>query len=264
VEKKGMRVTSIAVALALAFPAAADAQNGTPVVGGGSFNTAPLLKPGKYADTVAAGETVYWKVAMAKGQILRVKATVDTSEIETDVTKSDYLDGLDNLDYEVELFSPLREPLSDEYDWADATADLTGDDEAGVKAGEAVGPRALGFEQILGPDYSVEKFPAPGNWYVSVSAADSDSYPAEIPAELPLELEVTVEGAAEPSSADFADKLPGPTPEPTASPAEPTSELLVGDAGAGDPALTIGLVAILALLGGLGLGALASKLLVRT
>jgi Ca-activated chloride channel homolog len=258
-----MRVTSIAVALALAFPAAADAQGGSPVVGGGSFNTAPLLKPGSYSDTVAAGETVYWKVAMAKGQILRVKGTVDTSEIETDVTKSDYLDGLDNLDYELSLYTPLREPLSDELDWGDATVELSGDDEAGVKTGEAAGPRALGFEQILGPDYSVEKFPAPGNWYVSLSAADSDIYPAELPAELPVELEVTVEGQAEPSSANFADKLPGPTPEPTASPAAPTTELLAGDAGAGDPALTIGLVAILALLGGLGLGALATKLLVR-
>ncbi len=74
-----------------------------------------------------------------------------------------------------------------------------------------------------------------------------------------------VEGTAQPSSADFASKLPGPTPEPTATPTEPTSELLAGsDADAGDPALTLALVAALALLGGLGLGALASRLLVRS
>jgi Ca-activated chloride channel family protein len=257
-----MRVTSIAVAILLASAAPSYAQGGTPVVAGGSFNTAPLLKPGTYSDTVAAGETVYWKVAMAKGQILRVKATVDTSEIETDVTKGDYLDGLDNLDYHVDLFSPLREPLADELDWRDASADLTGDDEAGAKSGEAVSPRALGFEQILGSDYSVEKFPAPGNWYVSVGATDSDIYPAEIPAELPLQIEIAVEGQAQRSSPGFAAALPGPTATPEAT-AEPATELLAGRADAGSPALTIALVALLALGGGVGLGALASKLLVR-
>jgi Ca-activated chloride channel family protein len=259
-----MRVASLAVAFVLASPAVAHAQAGAPVVGGGSFNTAPRLKPGRYADTVGAGETVYWKVAMAKGQILRARVTVDTSEIEEDLTKSDYLEGLNHLDYRLDLFSPLREQLSDAYDWGDATTDLEGDDAAGAKTGEAVSPRALGFEQILGTDYNVDKFPAPGDWYISLSAADSDIYPAEVPAELPVELEVAVEGQAEPSSADFAAKLPGPTPEPTATASSPTASILVGDVGAGDPALTIALVAVLALLGGLGLGALASKLLVRS
>ena len=260
-----MRAAIMAVVLMLAFPALAQAQGATPVVGGGSFNTAPLLKPGRYADTVAAGETVYWKVAIAKGQILRVRATVDTSEIETDFSANDYLPGLDNLDYQLDLWSPLREPFSDEYDWRDASTELEGDDEAGVKTGEAASPRALGFEQILGTDFSLDKFPAPGEWYISVSVADSASSPAELPAELPVELNVIVEGTAQPSSADFASKLPGPTPEPTATPTEPTSELLAGsDADAGDPALTLALVAALALLGGVGLGALASRLLVRS
>ena len=259
-----MRLAALSsLVLLLAVPAAAQAQEGTPVVGGGSFNTAPLLKAGRYADTVAAGETVYWKVAMSKGQILRVRATVDTSEIETDFSANDYLPGLDNLDYDLDLWTPLREPFSDEFDWRPASTDLEGADEAGAKTGEAFTPRALGFEQILATDFNIDKFPAPGEWYISLSAADTNSSPAEIPAELPIELEVTVEGTAEPSSADFASKLPGPTPEPTATAAEPTTELVSGDAGAGDPALTIGLVGILALLGGLGLGALASRLLVR-
>ena len=246
-----MRAAIMAVVLVLAFPALARAQGATPVVGGGSFNTAPLLKPGRYADTVAAGETVYWKVAIAKGQILRVRATVDTSEIETDFSANGYLPGLDNLDYQLDLWSPLREPFSDEYDWRDASTELEGDDEAGAKTGEAASPRALGFEQILGTDFSLDKFPAPGEWYISVSVADSASSPAELPAELPVELDVIVEGTAQPSSADFASKLPGPTPEPTATPTEPTSELLAGsNADAGDPALTLALVAALALLGG--------------
>jgi hypothetical protein len=60
---------------------------------------------------------------VAKGQILRVRATVDTSEIEDDLTKSDYLEGLDHLDIQ----SPLREPLGEEFDWGAASADLEGD-----------------------------------------------------------------------------------------------------------------------------------------
>lgn len=260
-----MRAIAIGAALVLLLPAAAHAQQAAPVVGGGSYNTAPVLKPGSYADTVAAGETVYWKVALAKGQILRVRATVDTSEIETDTLANDYLEGIANLDYELDLFTPLREQVSDENDWAEGSAELEGDDAAGAKTGEAVTPRVLGFEQILASDFNVDKFPAPGEWYIALSAADSDSYPAEVPAELPVELEVAVEGTAEPSSADFARRLPGPTPEPAANLSEPAQAALLGgdDADAGDPGLTIALVGVLALLGGLGLGALASRLVAR-
>ena len=96
---------------------AAHAQDeGTPIVGGGSFNTAPLLEPGRYADTVAAGETVYWKVALQKGQVLKARAVVDVSEIETDYSASDYQPGLDHLDYRMDIFSPMREQLSNEND----------------------------------------------------------------------------------------------------------------------------------------------------
>ena len=79
-----------------ALPAPALAQGGAAkaVVGGGSFNNAPLLAPGTYSDTVAAGETVYWKVRLAKGQVLQVKATVDTSQIQTDALADDYDRGL--------------------------------------------------------------------------------------------------------------------------------------------------------------------------
>lgn len=256
-----MRLVVI-LAAALVLPAAAEAQTAKPVVGGGSFNTAPLLEPGRYADTVAAGETVYWKLKLAKGQVMRVRATVDRSEIETDFQKRSYYEGLDNLDYHLELWSPLRERLGQVSGWEDASAELEGDSTVGVLSGEAVAPRALGYEQILRTDYTVDKFPAPGEWFVSLSAADSDIYPAEIPAELPVELDVAVEGSAQPSSPDFAAKLPGPTPEPTATAAAET--IVTGDADAGDPALTIALVGILCLLGGLGLGALATRLLVRS
>jgi Ca-activated chloride channel homolog len=256
-----MRRAVLAALMALlAAPAAASAQQaGTPIVGGGSYNTAPLLKPGTYSDTIAAGETVYYKVHIEKGQVLSATATVDTSAIETDFTKPDYNSGLANLDYSIDIHSPLREPLSDEFDYRAASANLEGSEGAGAVRGTATGPRALGYEQILGSDYSLQKFPGPGDWYVSVTAADSNTNPATIPAELPLTLDVKVTGAPEPSSPNFAASLPGPAPSATPGPAAtPTQPLVVAPGtDAGDPALTIGLVAILALAGGLALGVLA-------
>jgi hypothetical protein len=244
---------------ALALPATA--HGATPVVGGGSFNTAPVLGAGVYDDTVAAGETVYWKVRLAKGQVLRVKATVDTSQIQIDATAADFQRGLYGLDYRLDIFSPLREQLSEEsggtYDAASAR--LEGSAAAGAKTGTATGPRVLGYEQILASDYNEDKFPAPGEWYVSLNAADTATFPAQVPAELPVELEVQVLGQAQPSSADFARALPGPrkqqptTPDTSSAPSAPFST----SGQPADPALTLALVAVIALLGGLVLGTLA-------
>jgi hypothetical protein len=249
------RLVLAALLLALApAPARAQQASGTPVVGGGSFNNAPLLKPGHYSDTIAAGETDYYGVTLAKGQVLHVKMNVDTSQLETDVAADDYKPGLSNLDYRVDIFSPLHEQLSNETPYDKATVELQGDSDAEAKTGEATGPRALGYEQILGPDYDLDKFPGPGEWFFSLSAADSDYQPAEAPAEFPIDFTITVDGTPEPSSPNFAAKLPTSTPTPaaTAAPFAP-----VAQSGPGDPVVTIALVAVLALLGGLALGALA-------
>ena len=83
----------------------------------------------------------------------------------------------------------------------------------------------LGFEQILAGDFNADKFPAPGEWYLGLSVADSDNEPAEQPVELPVDLEITVEGEAQASSPDFVSKLATPTPVPT----EGATELLGRD-----------------------------------
>jgi Ca-activated chloride channel family protein len=250
----------------LAAPATAAAQGAArPVVGGGSFNTAPLLAPGSYTDTVAAGETVYWKVRIAKGQVLRVKTTVDTSQIETDPLDHSYDRGLAALDYRLDIFSPLRERLSEEGGYDTASAGLEGAPGAGAKSATATGPRVLGFEQILASDYDRNTFPAPGEWYVSLSAADSSFAPAEVPVELPVDLDVEVLGVAEPSSADFARSLPRPQKQQPSAPVpgggSNVADLLATADQPADPALTIALVGAIALVGGLLLGALAMLVL---
>ena len=204
---------------------------------------------------------MYWKVKLAKGQVMRVRATVDRSEIEDDLTKSTYLTGLDHLDFIVEMWSPLREPLGQVNGWEDASTRLEGGDETGVQ--DRRGRLAARARLRADPERGLHRrqVPAPGEWFVSLSAADSDIFPAELPAELPVELDVSVEGTAQSSSPDFAAKLPGPTPEPTA--ATPPDALIAsrrrrGRSGADDrPRRHPGL------LGGLGLGALATRLLVR-
>ena len=117
----------------------------------------------------------------------------------------------------------------------------------------------LGFEQILASDYNADKFPAPGEWYVSLNAADTATFPADVPAELPVELDVQVVGQAQPSSADFAKALPGPQKQRPAAPdtSSGPERLFASADQPADPALTLALVAVIALVGGLVLGTLA-------
>ena len=124
-----------------------------------------------------------------------MKATVDTSQIQTDALADDYDRGLAGLEYHLDIFSPLREQLSEESGgiYADASARLEGsarrrcEDRHGNSS-----RRALGFEQILASDYDKRSFRRRGEWYVSLNAADSALAPANVPAELPIEVEVQV------------------------------------------------------------------------
>jgi hypothetical protein len=70
---------------------------------------------------------------------------------------------------------------------------------------------------------------------------------------------VQVIGQAQPSSADFAKALPGPQKQQPASPdvSSGPERLFATTDQPADPALTLALVAVLALLGGLILGTLA-------
>jgi hypothetical protein len=40
---------------------------------------------------------------------------------------------VDHLDYQLDIQSPLREPLGEEFDWGDASADLEGDPELAIE-----------------------------------------------------------------------------------------------------------------------------------
>ena len=71
-----MRRAALTLVLALTLAAPARAQDrGEPVVGGGSFGSAPLLKAGRYHDTILPGEYLYYGFRLAAGQKLRVTLT---------------------------------------------------------------------------------------------------------------------------------------------------------------------------------------------
>ena len=73
---------------------------------------------------MAAGETVYWKIKLAKGQMLRVKAIVDVSQIETDPS-SDLRARPRRPRLHLDIFTPLREPLSEENGGTTRRVDAT-------------------------------------------------------------------------------------------------------------------------------------------
>ena len=82
---RGSRRGAMAAALAVLI-AAAPAGAQTPIAGGGSFNDAPVLEPGAYADTLRGGEQLFYAVEPEAGQ--RVAATV---EIEGRSTTSHFM-----------------------------------------------------------------------------------------------------------------------------------------------------------------------------
>ena len=94
------RALVLAVALALAAPSAALAQTSAPVVGGGSFVTAPLIEPGKYRDTLLPAERLFYGIKLEAGQRLRVAAQLDVEEeLGSDIASA----------FSVGIETPLRE-----------------------------------------------------------------------------------------------------------------------------------------------------------
>jgi len=255
--------------LATAAPAGAQApQRGEPVVGGGSFNDAPRIEPGTYSDTVVSKETNFYRLRLEKGQRLDVEASVDASQIENGSVERGYDEGLAFQDYLLDIWTPIREPLQDEF--PEAGGELEGDEDVGIYSGKANTRRTLGFEQVLASDYSKGKFEGPGDYYVEIAAQPDDTFDApRRELELPISFSVRVTGAAQPSSPDFAASLPK-TPEKDSS-AAPTQSG-GGQGGSGlfataqsqresDPLWVIVIFAMFALLSGLTLGALAGLLL---
>jgi Ca-activated chloride channel homolog len=193
------------VALAALLPAAARAQESgarTPVVGGGSFNTAPLLQPGRYRDTILPDEFLYYGIALKAGQRLHVRARIASSDWES---WNASISG-----FAVNLATPLRELVTNPV-----AEDVLGNSNAqlGPVAEENMasqlrwdffGPPAVPLAEALEQDV----YDGPGVWFLAFNAITAGQHRL---AEFPVEFDLDVEGEAQ-------AEPPDPTPRPTATP----------------------------------------------
>jgi Ca-activated chloride channel homolog len=218
------------LALVLAAPAAAQSgrtvpADEQPVVGGGSFNAAPILAPGKYRDTVLPAEYLFYAVKVAPGQRLHLSGAVD---VPSDVSLvRDF--GVPAV--YMSILSPTRMESSSSGD-----SEIRGD--LGSPGGaDFVGPPAEASDDIeeSGP------WSGSGVYFISVQAVWRGSEPDPPKAEIPFHFAISVEGQEQPRA------TPTPTPSPTAT---ATATASPGDGGSGGS----GAVAAGAGVGGLLIG----------
>ena len=211
-----MRLLPALVALlVLAAPAAAQ----TPIAGGGSFNDAPVLSPGRYKDTLRGGEQLFYAVALKPGQRLTAGATVSGR------TDGSYF-------IKLALYSPLRE--KDVFDGEQTEPFGERDRSASLRVeGGRVGEADGGTSDRI--------YAEPGTYYVSLAADDvgksgeADQFDSEV------DLQVTGEVIPEPTPTATPEAAPTAGSGGTAAPGG-------GDGGSGE----LGMAIVLGLaLGGL-------------
>ncbi len=204
--------------LVLAAPASAQ----SPIAGGGSFNDAPVLAPGRYKDTLRGGEQLFYAVSLKPGQKLTAGLTVSGR------TDSSYF-------MKLALYNPLRE--KDVFDGEQTEPYGQSDRSASLRVeGKAVGEANGGTTERI--------YSEPGTYYISVGADDLGDNPQADQFDTLLDLQVTGQIIAEPT--------PTKTPEAakTADPGQ-TAGLGGGDGGDGGSG-ELGMAIVLGLaLGGL-------------
>jgi Ca-activated chloride channel homolog len=196
-------------ALLIAGRAHAQSDAAEPVVGGGSFNTAPLLEPGRYRDTVLNGEYLYYAFALQTGQRPHVRVRILEIDPET------YDDA--TAWFSINLHTPQRETLVSPVD-EDVAGN--GNTDGGIVVDESTGTDPLRWD-FYGPPADPfadavddSSYLGPGTWYVSLHSLDTDE---ARPVEIPVELELDVDGEPVDEARD-PRPVETSTPAPTAAP----------------------------------------------
>jgi hypothetical protein len=182
---RSRRVALVALILVVVVPIAAAQTGGTgatPVVGGGSFNSATALEPGRWADTVVPAETTFYKVRLREGQRMRVGIGVDLSALSDERNDQSINTKLRGLLYRLDVYTPLRQRL------ALPSSGLLGSEGPDRRTGEAETPAVQPLGRALrgGPEFS-----GPGDWYIAINVSETLGT-VELPIEFPIELEVEV------------------------------------------------------------------------
>jgi Ca-activated chloride channel family protein len=196
---KARGVAAGAVLAVLLAPCAAHAQQGDrrPAVGGGSFNDAPLLKPGRYRDSLRPGEEVYYAFDAKAGQRLHISAEVPGNG--EHVPRAAW--------FRVSTASPMHDGGLDIDD------DIAGHSDLVFNTNRRIEFRTKPIDTPASAD-ALDRFggySGPGAWFVKLTLRSTEATPD--PVEVPVEFDVAVEGTPAP------EPRPSATPAPTRTPA---------------------------------------------
>jgi Ca-activated chloride channel homolog len=223
---------ALAAVLVLAAPALAQ-DRGAPVVGGGSFNSAPILDPGRFHDTILPGEYLYYGFRVAAGQRLRVELT------HPDIENADVRD-LGVIYLSGNIHTPTRTVGFGATTGGDNAFISFGDFETKpliVTSGEAEAAEDDGKDGV---------WKSAGVYYLALHAVWSGNG-TRPKAEIPFTFAAELLGTALPNATPSATPTPTATPTAKAAPAPEPAE----DDGPGPAVAAIGGV------GGILLGAVA-------
>jgi Ca-activated chloride channel homolog len=227
---KPLLVAAVAL-LVLAAPASAQ-DAGTPVVGGGSFNSAPILEAGRYHDTILPSERLFYGFRLAAGQSLRITLTPGLSGAAMARLKIVYLAGA------------IRAPTRDEdVDWRGREGDY--ENLFFANGSEPDGPMVVtGWEASADPDDANKgTWRGPGVYFFDLFALH-DTREGDPPrAEIPFTFDAEILGAAEPNATATPTPSAAPTPRATPAPAADDGPSPAAAAVGGVAGLLIGVVA---------------------
>ena len=257
--RRWRRIRALTVALlAAATAVGAELAIAAPIVGGSSFDDAPLLHAGTYSDTIVPQETLFYAVTLGTGQRLRVDAEVDLSG----GSKNEFGHAKASGGFHLSFQTPLRERLSADYggDVFNTVGDFVRDGDSRI-APRVLSRAAADRRKMM----DAEAWRGPGVYTFTAAISDRDGDLGAF-VEFPMKLRVTIDGP--PPSAPVG---PGPLGAvPAAAAADPDAERIVGDRGptpaadrdepgAGISDFSLVIAATVALMAGLGLGIVALR-----
>jgi len=221
-----MRRAALTLVLALTLAAPARAQDrGEPVVGGGSFGSAPLLKAGRFHDTILPGEYLYYGFRLAAGQKLRV--TLTHPDIDNRSVQELGVIGLSGR-----IHNPTRT--------VDSLPTEDGDKiDLGFGLDETEPLVVSSPDVVADPDGGTERlFKNAGTYFLALHTLYS-GHNTPPRAEIPFTFAAEITGTAQPNVTPAATPTATGTPKPAA-----TARPLAGSAGEADSGPPVALAAV--------------------